>query len=224
MAPSNSDSPATSEDRVFRAIENYCKAGGLYNSTIDGETSSRSDDVDLEALDMQDIPIIDEGEKPRGATSADIVALSTNNAQLNDLRQRVIPTLLRMQESIIRDLEKRKRMSGGLKWRLRALEARLKEKDTLIRELSDNVKELSDGKDLVVMQMRKEVVQLQQELRNRRSPQRVSRFSDESPNGQFYWLQQLTVIRGQRSTRVTFDYASTIYGSEFAMHDIVLLV
>ncbi|KAF4663714.1 hypothetical protein FOL47_005583 [Perkinsus chesapeaki] len=69
-----------------------------------------------------------------------------------------------MQRGILTELQENKQTKAGLQWRLHALEARLKSKDNIIRELSDKVKSLSDGRDLAIMKMRKQVLDLQHEL------------------------------------------------------------
>ncbi|KAF4721786.1 hypothetical protein FOZ62_026958 [Perkinsus olseni] len=165
------NSIANSEDRVLRAVENYYKVSGSSKPEA-YKIRSEEDGLNGGALDEPAIMAANERGTSQPVTSEDVDTLSSNNAELNVLGQQLLPRLLRMQKGLLGDLDRHKRMGGGLRWRLRALEARLKEKDSLIKELSDYVKELSDGRDSVVMRMRKEVVRLQQEVENRRGAQR----------------------------------------------------
>ncbi|KAF4662115.1 hypothetical protein FOL46_005468 [Perkinsus olseni] len=171
MLSPNANSIANSEDRVLRAVENYYKVSGSSKPEA-YKIRSEEDGLNGGALDEPAIMAANERGTSLPVTSEDVDTLSSNNAELNVLGQQLLPRLLRMQKGLLGDLDRHKRMGGGLRWRLRALEARLKEKDSLIKELSDYVKELSDGRDSVVMRMRKEVVRLQQEVESRRGAQR----------------------------------------------------
>ncbi|KAF4688344.1 hypothetical protein FOZ60_002876 [Perkinsus olseni] len=171
MVSPNANSIANSQDRVLRAVENYYKVSGSSQPEA-YKIRSEEDGLNGGALDEPAIMATNERGASPPVTSEDVDTLSSNNADLNVLGQELLPRLLRMQKGLLGDLDRHKRMGGGLRWRLRALEARLKEKDSLIKELSDNVKELSDGRDAVVMRMRKEVLRLQQEVESRRRAQR----------------------------------------------------